>query len=364
MGHARDDTIPQMSCVPGRLSAALKGTWKDRSWKMASWGRTRGRWYRPGVAFPLRLLKSLPIGVPSSPVGRPSEKLSDRNSAFCRQVGGEHTISTEGAEPNLASKSNLIGFPAAAFNTNDQDLDLMTGYRDLLAALRARFSEAAEQFPDYAPAVFTKPSGPRIRRYDVTPVGKRIYWQAFDGGEEAVLLDDPKRLALAEQWVNAFWRFRTLSDELEPVLRQAGVELPAGPNSTSDGRVLFWALGGKCPPRRAAVVPNDNAFFHVSLAIDKLRLDQDSESAKGQSSRANKRNRTRRKPGELNAAFIARMMENPDELRGATARRWARELKATPSQITKLPAWKELKEYRRLQRISRQKAKHQGRGAK
>lgn len=73
--------------------------------------------------------------------------------------------------------------------------------------------------------------------------------------------------------------------------------------------------------------------------------------------------RQRRKPNELNGAMLTAMMQRP-ETRGWSARRWGRELHACPSQITSQPAWKELEQFRSLQKINRQKSKRQGRAAK
>ena len=148
---------------------------------------------------------------------------------------------------------------------------------DVLTALRSRFDEAAKQFPEYLPNVMYLPSqglGPRIRRYDVRKLGSDWYSVARDQSEEPVLLDDPERLEYARKDEDAFWRFQTLAKELEPALRQCGVKLLDGANSTPDGRVLFWAIGETPPANRAAVAPNDNAFYLVSLEIDRLLRSQ------------------------------------------------------------------------------------------
>jgi len=112
--------------------------------------------------------------------------------------------------------------------------------------------------------------GPRIRRYDVRKQGENWYSCDFTETEEPVLLDDPERLAYARKDVDAFWRFRTLAKELEPALRQRGVELLDGSDSTPDGRIIFWALAETPPANRAAVSCNDNAFYLVSRAIGRL----------------------------------------------------------------------------------------------
>jgi hypothetical protein len=71
----------------------------------------------------------------------------------------------------------------------------------------------------------------------------------------------------------------------------------------------------------------------------------------------------RRKPGELNGEMLNVIMERP-ESRGWTADKWAAELKACASQITKQNTWKKLEEFRELQKINRQKDRRRGRAAK
>lgn len=90
--------------------------------------------------------------------------------------------------------------------------------------------------------------------------------------------------------------------------------------------------------------------------------ESEASPATGQSNEA-KQKRQRRKPGDLNGAMVNIIMQR-SESRGWSARRWSRELRAQPSQITDQPIWKELEQCRNLQKIERQKAKRQGRAAK
>jgi len=150
-----------------------------------------------------------------------------------------------------------------------------------LAAWRSRFDDAAKEYPDYLPAVQVPlyqgsqalQGGPCIPRYVLRQHGGQWYSCDPKGVVESVLLDDPERLAYAEKDERAFLRFWKLAEDIEPILIEAGVELRDGPDSTPDGRVLYWAIGKTPPANRGAVASIDNAFYLVRLGIQKLLLE-------------------------------------------------------------------------------------------
>lgn len=147
----------------------------------------------------------------------------------------------------------------------------MSDFQDRLAALRSRFDDAVKEFPDYIHPVeiATGPHGygPRIRLFRVRHVGDNVFSET---NGIAYLLEGPERIARAERDENAYWRFETLARELEPVLKESGVEFRDSPSATPGGRIGFWAIGEDPKPGQGAVSPNDNLFFLVSLAIDRL----------------------------------------------------------------------------------------------
>jgi hypothetical protein len=127
-----------------------------------------------------------------------------------------------------------------------------------IAQLADEFDRDAKQFPNYAPWVEvtqTPPYGPLIQqppRFDPSSM-VRDEW---------------------EQWDNADRQFDVLAKQLEPLLKTADAVLVDHDEATPNGRVLFWAMGNKYPPKkppkatmRYGVIPYANAFRHVAVAI-------------------------------------------------------------------------------------------------
>jgi len=67
--------------------------------------------------------------------------------------------------------------------------------------------------------------------------------------------------------------------------------------------------------------------------------------------------RRRRKPGDLNGAMLDTLQNNRDS-RGWSCGKWAKTLKCHTPQIVVLAAWKALEDFRRIQKIQRQKDRH------
>jgi hypothetical protein len=139
------------------------------------------------------------------------------------------------------------------------------------------------------------------------------------------------------------YRLWTIWIELAHCLAVIDPELPNNPHVLRPGGTQAddWGLRAK----------------NYAVVCDHLadRLDQRSET--GRPAKA------RRKPGDLNGAMLAYIMEHPEN-RGYTAEQFGVALRAHPSQIVNQPAWKALEQFRQVQCIERQKAKRQGRAAK
>lgn len=151
-----------------------------------------------------------------------------------------------------------------------------------LQGLRTRFDDAAREFSAYDSNTLKvriiddmgRPCGPYVPRFDVRHTKDGPVLQPFDQAEEPIPLYGPKMaenaVEIAAGWVDAYWLFRTLATELNPVLQRAGVKFRDGEGATPDGQVLFWAIGQEPPKNRINVVPNVNPFLLVGLAIDRL----------------------------------------------------------------------------------------------
>ncbi|HPM82221.1 MAG TPA: hypothetical protein PLF81_16050 [Candidatus Anammoximicrobium sp.] len=115
------------------------------------------------------------------------------------------------------------------------------------------------------------------------------------------------------------------------------------------GVVLNWpnCLGPKAenlePHQRQTIDQAETALQRLAVLVKK-----------------NAGKKSRRKPGELNK-MVLHVCTTNEESQGWSIPKWARELKAWPSQISNLPAIRALEKQRELEKIRRQSAKRRGR---